>query len=467
MNLQNEMLQELEEKKIFEEATRYAFDYIDKLKDGSVFPNEANLSNLEKFDIPLQNESANPLELLEKLHQYGSPNTVLNNSGRYFGFIIGGALPITQAAKWLTDIWDQVGGLYVTSPINAKIEEVCQKWLVDLFNLPKETVAGFTSGGIMANFSGLIAARYRLLKNLGWDINSKGLNGAPALKIVTHKHIHAAIKKSLAMLGYGYDNITWIDCDQEGRMLVESLPEIDSSTLIILCAGSANSGCFDDFESIIKKANDKGAWVHVDGAFGMWAAVSSSLSYLTKGMEKANSWAVDGHKALNTPYDSGVVLCKDEEALTAAFQASAGYIIYTDKKRDPFNYTPEFSKKSRALEMWVALYYLGKQGLDDLITMFHERTLQLKSGLEDIGFEVVNEVKYNQLMIRYKDDDSTNKILEQVQQSGKCWCGGSVWHGERVIRLSVCSWATTEEDIKITIAAFKDGLNVTTVKTMG
>ena len=454
MGLQRQMSEELKNKELFEQARSYAYDYIDGIEAMDVFPSQSNLENMKVFDEPLPEASVTAKDILDQLHKFGSPATIAQTGGRYFGFVNGGAIPVSLGVKWLSDVWDQCGGLYLTSPINAMLENVCERWLKEIFNLPKQTVAGFVSGTSMANLCGLSAARFRLLKNLGWDINENGLNGAPKLRIIAHDQVHASIKKTLAMLGYGRKNIEWIPSDNQGKLVLEELPELDESCLVLLQAGNANTGSFDDFDAVCDLANAAGAWVHIDGAFGLWAAASKSLSHLTKGMQKADSWAVDGHKTLNTPYDSGVILCKHPEALISALQATGEYIIYSEQ-RDPLLYTPELSKRSRAIELWATMKYLGSTGIDEMVTAFHTKAKQLEQGLKEIGFKIINDVVFNQVLVAADNDETTKQIITYVQQSGECWLGGTTWQGKAAIRISVCSWMTTENDIERTIALFK------------
>ncbi|MDH3649652.1 MAG: aminotransferase class V-fold PLP-dependent enzyme [Saprospiraceae bacterium] len=453
MTLQEKMFTELREKKIFDLARTYAYIYADQVRSMDVFPKRERIQDLEIFEESLPQHSIEAKRVIAQLHTYGSPATLAQTGGRYYGFVNGGVLPVAIATKWLTDFWDQNGGLYLTSPLNAKLEEVCQRWLVDLFQLPTHSVAGFVSGTSTANLCGLAAGRYRLLKNQGWDINEKGLGGAPELKIIAHKGIHGSVIKALALLGYGRENVRWIADDNQGRIQAELLPDLDEYTLIILQAGNVHSGAFDPFDHVCDLANEKGAWVHIDGAFGLWAQASKALSYLTKGIDKACSWAVDGHKTLNTPYDSGIVLCRDADALIAAMQATGDYLMIKDR-REPLLYTPEMSKRARAIELWATLKYLGRAGIDEMITLFHHRAEQLAHMLRHLNFRILNDVVFNQLIVAGGSEQETMKILANIQQSGDCWCGGSTWQGESIIRVSVCSWATTENDINRTVAAF-------------
>jgi len=452
------MSKELESKELFDQARSYAFEYLDQVEEMDVFPSKKNLAKLSNFDEELQDESILAEEVLKQLHDFGSPATVAQMGSRYFGFVNGSAVPIALGVKWLTDVWDQCGGLYFASPINSKLEAICENWLKDIFNLPKETVAGFVSGTSTANLCALAAARYQLLKNLGWDVNEDGLYGAPKIRIIAHEQVHASVKKTVALLGIGKKNVEWIPSDDQGRMIVEKLPELDNSCMVLMQAGNANTGAFDDFDTVCDLANKAGAWVHIDGAFGLWAAASKSRGYLTKGMEKASSWAVDGHKTLNTPYDSGIVLCRYPDALISAMQATGEYLIYSDH-REPILYATEMSKRSRAIELWATMKYLGKDGIDQMVSTLHLRAEQLARGLMLAGFEVINEVVFNQVLVAGESEEASKEIVNFIQESGECWLGGTVWNGKAAIRISVCSWRTTEEDIDRTIRLFVETKN--------
>lgn len=457
-HLQDKMQQELRSKAIFDQARTFAYRYIDQVASMPVFPPQENIDPLEEFVEPLPEETQSAMEVLQQLQRLGGPATVAQTAGRYFGFVNGGAVPASLAVKWLADVWDQCGGLYLTSPLNAKLEEVCQSWLRELFDLPQSTVAGFVSGTSMANLSALAAARFQLLKNQGWDINEQGLNGAPALKIYAHAQVHASVKKTLAMLGFGRQNISVLPADEQGRIVVSELPKLDNSSLVLLQAGNVNTGAYDDFYSVCTIARQAGAWVHIDGAFGLWARATKSLAHLTKGMELADSWAVDGHKTLNTPYDCGIVLCRDEEALLSALQATGEYLIY-GHGRDPILYGPEMSKRSRAIELWATMKYLGKAGIDSMVSGFNQHARQLGVGLQEQGYELLNEVVFNQVLIAGRDESHTRRILEYVQQSGELWCGGTTWQGQAAIRISVCSWVTNEEDIRRVLLTFQQAFD--------
>ena len=451
--IEEKMFQELDSKEIFEYAKECAIEYLDKIFDRNIFPTDEAIKNLDKFIEEMPEVSSDALSIIKQLHQYGSSATVSQIGGRYFGFVNGGVIPVSLATRWLSDTWDQNSALYVMSPIVSKLEEVVERWLKELFSLPKQTVAGFVSGTSMATFCGLAAARYRILKNKEWDINKKGLIGAPKIRIVAGKSAHATVVKAVALLGFGIDNIEWVDVDKEGRIIPSSIPKLDESTILILQAGNVNSGAFDPFEEICDKAKLANTWVHIDGAFGLWAGATKRLKYLTKGMHKANSWSVDAHKTLNTPYDNGIILCNDKEALVSALQASGSYILYSEH-RDGMLFAPEMSRRARVVELWATLKYLGKSGIDELVFTLHKRAIQFSSMLKDNGFEIVNDVVFNQLLIACETDEITNKVIEYIQRSGECWVGGTKWNGKDVIRISICSWATTKDDIARAVQAF-------------
>ncbi len=457
-DIRENMFHEMKDKSIFNQVKEYAFEYADNSLDRNVYPTQEAIKGLRKFDEDLPKKSAEPSQVLELLNTYGSPATVAQIGGRYFGMVNGGIIPTALAAKWLSDFWDQNTPLYVTSPIASKLESVVEKWLLKLFHLPDETVAGFVSGTSMAIMCGLAAARWRIYERLNYDVNSKGLINAPEIRIVTGKQAHGAVLKAIALLGLGKDNVEWVDVDDQGRMIPKKIPELDNKTILILQAGNVNSGSFDNFDLICDKAIKANAWVHIDGAFGLWASGSERLKHLTNGAEKANSWSVDGHKTLNTPYDSGIILCNDKQALVSALQATGSYIVYGEN-RDGMLYTPEMSRRARVVELWAAMKYLGKEGIDSLVFGLHERAVQFSNELREKGFQILNDVVFNQVLVSCENDDVTLKTLDAIQGSLECWCGGAEWDNRKVIRISVCSWATTSNDISRSVKAFVNARN--------
>jgi len=452
-DLQNRMFAELDDKEPLEAAKQCAFDYLDKTQERRIYPSAADIEALRRLSTELPRGGVDAATIINDLHNQAARGCVNNIGGRYFGLVTGGVLPVALAARWLADAWDQNAPLFKTSPTAAIIEEICENWMRDLFGLPDGTVAGFVSGSSLAIFSGLAAARYRIFQNQGWDVNAKGLAGAPPVRIVSGRHAHATVVKAVALLGLGIDNVEWVDVDDQGRIMADRVPALDDKTILLLQAGNVNSGAFDDFASLCARADDAGAWTHVDGAFGLWAAASPRLQHLTAGMERARSWSVDAHKTLNTPYDGGIILCRDEEALNMALHAAGSYLVQSED-RDGMFYTPELSRRARAIEIWAALRYLGREGIDALVTGLHERAAQFAEELSAEGFNVLNDIVFNQILIGYGDDGDPAAFVKHIQDGGECWVGGATWEGRPVIRISVCSWATTPEDITRSVKAF-------------
>jgi len=454
-DIRKRMFNEMEQKFVFDEARNAAYSYADRALERNVFPTDEALADLSHFDEDLPKTPGNALQILQKLHQYGSPATVAQTGGRYFGLVNGGVLPVTLAVRWLTDFWDQNTPLYLTSPVASRLEVITEAWLRDLFYLPDSCVAGYVSGSSMSILCGLAAARQRLFERLDWDINSQGFDGAPRLRVVASRQAHGTVSKAIALLGFGTDNVEWVDADEQGRIRADRVPRLDESTILVLQAGNVNSGAFDDFKTLCAKATKAGAWVHIDGAFGLWAAGSKQLEHLTHGIELADSWSFDGHKTLNTPYDSGVIICRHRDALVKALHAAGAYIVYSEQ-RDGMLHTPEMSRRSRIFELWAALKYLGKSGIDQLVYGLHERAVQFAGELEKQGFEILNDVVFNQVLVACADDALTTATIAAIQGSGECWVGGTQWQQRKVIRISVCSWVTTAEDITQSVKSFVD-----------
>ena len=453
------MFNEMEQKFVFDDARNAAYDYADRALERNVFPSDDALADLSRFDEELPNAPGNAQQILQQLHDYGSPATVAQIGGRYFGLVNGSVLPVTLAVRWLTDFWDQNTPLYLSSPVASRLEVVTETWLRELFYLPDSCVAGYVSGSSMAILCGIAAARQHHFERLDWDFNRKGYDGAPRLRVVASRQAHGTVSKAIAILGFGSDNVEWIDADEQGRILTGQVPTLDESTILLLQAGNVNSGAFDDFKTLCAKAKKAGAWVHIDGAFGLWAAASKRLAHLTRGIELADSWSFDGHKTLNTPYDSGVIMCRDRDALVNALHAAGSYIVYSDN-RDGMLHTPEMSRRARVFELWAALKYLGKSGLDELVYGLHERALQFAAELEQQGFKILNEVVFNQVLIGTESEAITAATIAAIQRSGECWVGGTQWQGRSVIRISVCSWATTPQDITRSVEAFVDAREI-------
>lgn len=452
-DIREQLRRQRADKALFEQVRTYSYSYMDSVSEKRVFPDEEALKGLDNFSDQLPDSPSDPAEILEQLHRYGSPATTAQTGGRYFGFVNGNALPVSLAARWLADIWDQNAALYVISPVAAKLEELCEKWLADLLGLPSRTAAGLVGGTSTATFCGLAAGRHELLQKMGWDVNGKGLFGAPHLRVVMGQQAHATVDKALALLGLGRDRAERVPVDNQGRIIPEEMPQLDSRTLVIIQAGNVNTGAFDPIEQICDRAGRTGAWVHVDGAFGLWAAASKNRRHLTRGIEKADSWSVDAHKTLNSPYDCGIVLCRKRESLVSALQASGSYIQYSGN-RDGMLYTPEMSRRARSVELWATLKFLGRQGVAGLVDGLCELALQFAQKLSKQGFNILNDVVFNQILVACDTPELTRATLENIQNSGECWCGGATWDGDPAIRISVCSWATTPEDVDKAVEAF-------------
>ncbi len=426
----------------------YALDYVNSVDDMPVFPPKKAIDDLKLFDEALGDYPQSTRDIIDQLHNYGSPATVAQTGGRYFGFVCGGILPSALVSKWLTDTWDQNPAMHVLSPIASKIEAVTEKWIVDLLGLPKETVAGYVSGSSTATIIGLTTGRNYLLQKMGYDIFKKGLVDAPPIKIVLGEGAHSTVYKALSIIGLGSDCAIRVPTDDQGRMRAEKLPKLDDKTLLILQAGHVNSGNFDNFESLCNYAKESGAYVHVDGAFGLWAAANPAFDHLTRGVQLADSWSVDGHKTLNTPYDSGIILCRHKKMLIDSMHMAGSYIILSED-RDNMLYTAEMSRRARAIDLWATLKGLGKTGVSELVWELYQKAVYFADLLKKGGLEVLNEVVFNQILVRFQTDDLTNKLIQDIQKSGVCWLGGANWEGKSVMRISVCSYKTSYGDIDL------------------
>ena len=445
---------DLADTQLLADAHRYALECLAASGERNVFPTTEAIEALKAFDEALPDGTGDARGILAMLHRIGSPATVNQIGGRYFGFVNGGVVPVALAAKQFASVWDQNAATYASSPLCSRLEGVVESWLLDLFGLPPGTVAGFVSGSSIATFSGLAAARYRLLQRLGWDVNERGLRESPPLRIVTGEQAHASVAKAINLLGFGQSCVERVATDDQGRLRLDKLPPFDDSTILILQAGNVCTGSFDPIAEAVARAREAGAWTHVDGAFGLWAGVSPRLAHLTQGIEQADSLSADAHKTLNTPYDNGVVLCRDREALAEAMKFAGAYLP-SNEHRNGMAFTPEMSRRSRVVELWATMRYLGRSGMDDLVWGLHERAVQFGKELDAAGFRVLNDVVFNQVLVACGDDHQTTETLSAVQSSGVCWCGGTTWEGRPAIRISVSSWVTTAEDVTRCVAAFK------------
>lgn len=377
----------------------------------------------------------------------GSPATVATTGGRYFGFVTGAALPAALAANLLAGVWDQNGAYRVMSPVAAHLEEIAMGWLLDVLGLPTDAGAGFVGGATTANIACLAAARHALLRNADWNVEEDGLFGAPPIRVVVGDEVHASVLKALSLLGLGRSRIERVPVDGQGRMRADALPALSDDTIVCVQAGNVNTGAFDPAGAVCAAARAAGAWVHVDGAFGLWAAASPRLAHLAEGFADADSWAADAHKWLNVPYDSGIAFVRDAEHLRAAMTVGAAYLI-AGTDREPCHYTPDMSRRARGIEIWAALRSLGRAGTAELIDRCCRHAARFAEGFRAAGHHVLNDVVLNQVLVSFGEDETTRRVIAEVQADGTCWFGGTVWQGRTAMRVSVSSWATTDEDVE-------------------
>ncbi len=425
--------------------------YLETIWQRDVAASERACADLSGFDgeMPVApSDSSDTLHVLDKL---GSPATTATTGGRFFGLVAGGTLPAALGARVLTSAWDQAVFSDVTSPVGVKLEQVASKWLLDVLGLPAHCSVGFVTGATMANFTCLAGARHAILEKQGWDVQKQGLWGAPPVRVIAGQQAHVTILKALTMLGIGTDLIEWVACDDQGRMDVSKMPVPDENTIVLAQSGNVNSGASDPIADIVAQAN--GAWVHVDGAFGLWAAASDATRDQLAGYDGADSWVVDGHKWLNTPYDCGLAICKHPTAIHAAMATQAPY-LKVGGEAAPKDMVPEFSRAARGAEIWAALHSLGREGLSDLLDRTCRHARMLADGLRDQGFEILNDVVLNQVVAAVPFADGwSGKMAADVQSSGEAWFGPTHWQGREAVRFSVSSWATTEDDIAQTLNA--------------
>jgi glutamate/tyrosine decarboxylase-like PLP-dependent enzyme len=427
-------------------AAERARSYLDHIDERAVAPTAEALAGLDAFLEDLPDGPCDPAETLARLDDSGSPATVATAGRRYFGFVIGGSLPVTLAANWLAGAWDQNAALPVMSPVAARLHEVVTGWLVDLFGLPAGSAAAFVTGAAMANTSALAAARDQQLARVGWDVQTRGLFGAPELTVVVGESAHSTVIKALGLLGLGRDRVLRVPSDDQGRIRADLLPaELDGPVVVCAQAGEVNTGAFDPFPDVIEWARRRDGWVHVDGAFGLWALADPSRAHLTQGLADADSWATDGHKWLNVPYDCGITMVRRPDDLRRSFASVAGYLP-PDVGFEAMHHTPQASQRARQIEVWAALRTLGRQGVADLVRNSCDQAAFIGSKLSQAGLEIVNEVVLNQVLVRAGRDEVTAALAQAIQADGTCWCGPTVWKGRAALRISVSSWATTAAD---------------------
>jgi len=446
------------------EAGQRAVSYLSGIADRPVVPSPAALAALERFGFALPAEGLEPSAVLRLIDEVGSPATVASAGPRYFGFVTGGALPVAVAVSWLLAAWDQNVALSVMSPAGARLDDLALRWVVELLGLPAGTGGGFVSGATMANVSCLAAARDAVLSRAGWDAARLGLAGAPPVQVVVGGEAHASVVKALGLVGLGRDRALRLPVDDQGRIIASDLPALDGPAIVCLQAGNVNSGASDPFVPLIQWAHAHGAWVHIDGAFGLWAAAAPGLAGQVAGIAGADSWATDAHKWLNTTYDCGIALVRDASALRAAMRADAAYLP-AGQAHDPMLSTPQSSQRARGVEVWAVLASLGRDGVAGLVERHAALARRLAAALASGGAEVLNAVWLNQVVAAFGDEERTDAVIAAVQREGTCWCGPTTWHGRRAMRISISNWATTEDDVDRSaaaiLAAYRDQVPLT------
>jgi glutamate/tyrosine decarboxylase-like PLP-dependent enzyme len=437
-----------------------AADYLDTLGERPVFPDVTPEQLRAALGGPLPDGPLPAEQVVEELAAGAEPGVVAIGSGRYFGFVIGGGLPAALAADWLTSAWDQNAGLYVAGPSASVVEQITRDWLLELLGLPGESSIGFVTGTQVAHVTGLAAARWHVLDAVGWDVGRDGLTGAPRIRVLVGEQRHVTVDRALRLLGLGAP--TTVAADEQGRIqpeaLAEALAGAAGPTIVCAQAGEVNTGAFDPLPAIAELSRDAGAWLHVDGAFGIWAAVSPRLRHLVNGIELADSWTTDAHKWLNVPYDSGMVFCAHPESHRAAMAVTASYLIQDEgsrRVRDQMDWVPEFSRRARAFAVYAALRSLGRSGVVELVERCCDAATRFSEAIVELpGVELLNEVVLNQVLFRFESDLQTDEALRQVQASSRVWLSGTTWQGRKAIRVSVSNWQTGDEEIDLAVAEF-------------
>lgn len=443
-------------RKLLADAAERGIRYRETCGERPVAPSAEAIAAVPRLVEPMPENGCPDDEVLALLDDVGSPASVAMAGPRFFGFVIGGSLPVTVATNWLSTAWDQNVVMHEVTPATATLERVAIDWMVELFGLPGGTGAGFVTGATVANFTALAAARHRVFADAGWNVEADGLIGAPPVTLVVSDEAHPTLFKSLGMLGLGRDRVIRVPTDGQGRMQAEKLPPINGPAIVCTQAGNINTGAFDPVGDICDAVKPAGAWVHVDGAFGLWAAAAESTRPLIAGFERADSWATDAHKWLNVPYDGGIAFVAQPADLAAAMAITADYLITDTEYRNPSDYTPELSRRGRGIDVWAALKSLGRTGVAALVERCCAHARAFADGLQRAGYEVLNDVVLNQVLVSFGDPETTRAVIADIQRDGTCWCGATVWHGRTAMRISVSSWATTEEDVAQSLRAMLD-----------
>jgi glutamate/tyrosine decarboxylase-like PLP-dependent enzyme len=429
-------------------ASTMALRYAASVDDRRVAPGPDALAALAAFDEPLPESGLDAVATLALLDEAGSPATVATTGSRYFGFVIGAVYPVGLGASWLSSAWDQNGALPVMSPVTARLHDVSVAWLVDLLGLPSGTGAAYVTGATVANASCIAAARDALLSRVGWDVQADGLFGAPPLEVVIGERAHSTLSKSLGLVGLGRNRVTVVPADSEGRLRAKLLPDIDGPVLVCAQAGEVNTGAFDPFDEIADWLGERGGWLHVDGAFGLWALADPTRAELVRGLTRADSWATDAHKWLNVTYDCGIAFVRRPEDLRRTFAAAAGYLP-PDAGFEAMHHTPQSSQRARAVEVWSVLRTLGRAGVASLVAASCEAAVTIAERLRAGGFTILNDVVLNQVLVRLDDGSTTEALIAEIQQDGRIWCGPTQWDGATAMRISVSSWKTDNDTAEL------------------
>lgn len=427
--------------------------YLEEARTRSVAPAADAISSLTRLDVPLQDDPVEPERVLDELDEIVGPATMGIASPRFFGFVIGGTLPAALSANWLTSTWDQNNVLDNVTPGVSRLEAVALRWVLDLLGLPSDCGAAFATGTTAAHVTALAAARHSVLARMGWDVEADGLFGAPPITVIVSEETHPTLRKALGVIGLGRNRVVMVPVDGQGRMRAEDFPRISGPTIVCVQAGNVNTGACDPIREVIDRAHEGGAWAHLDGAFGLWARVAPTRKHLVEGMEDADSWATDGHKWLNVPYDCGLAIVRDGQALRAAMAVTADYLPPTAGRRDPGDYTIELSRRARGVDVWAALRSLGRSGLTEIVERNCRQARRFAEGLGAAGFEVLNDVVLNQVLVDFGGAAVTLDAIRRLREDGTCWCGETIWQGRTAMRVSVSSWATTDADVEMSLDA--------------
>ena len=432
---------------VLDDVAARAKSYLSGIGQRRVAPTREAVAGLKELDVPLQDRPIPPEQVVEELDRVAGPATLTISGPRFFGFVNGGSLPATVAVNWLSTAWDQHGTFAATAPATTALEQIAMRWIIDLLGLPAESVGAFVTGTTVAHISALAAARDFLLSTIGWNIDNDGLFGAPTINVIAGEEGHTTLFKALGVVGLGRSRVITVPVDAQGRMRADAFPAITGPTIVCLQAGNVNTGSCDPFNDIIDRVRTSAhpTWVHVDGAFGIWARVAPKRAHLVAGVERADSWATDGHKWLNVPYDCGMAIVRNADALRKTMSFKADYL--PEEAANPSDYTPEGSRRPRGVDAWAALRTLGHSGLADLVERNCRLAKRFADGFVDAGFTVLNDVVLNQVLVSFGKPEHTRKVIAAIQEDGTCWCGPTVWHGQTAMRVSVISWLTTEEDV--------------------